>query len=219
MTDYPPSQNSGYSSVYGDPLASGSTAYPLNNQATVQPPLEVSQAVAGKNGFYKTPCNCITGCIVVSFFITGVGVFLFMLVMGISSGETEQILFAFIPLIFAVIATILGSCSSLYVTINISPTFGNIVINKKKMCFCFSKQEILQINDVQQVIVQTDPHTTYKINGVRYNAFEVIFKLVDGRSVVGCSGIIDKNGEGRRAFQIIRECLPQKVGYGGNLAY
>ena len=149
MADYPPSQNSGYSSVYGDPLASGSTAYPLNNQATVQPPLEVSQAVAGKNGFYKTPCNCITGCIVVSFFITGVGVFLFMLVMGISSGETEQILFAFIPLIFAVIATILGSCSSHYVTINISPTFGNIVINKKKMCFFFSKQEILQINDVQ----------------------------------------------------------------------
>ena len=218
MTDYP-SQNSLNTAPYADPLTSGSTAYPPNNQTPVQVPLQVNQPNYGKNAFYKTPCNFITGCIVVSFFIAGIGASVLMIVVGISSGQTEMIFFGLIPLLFAVIATILGSCSSLYVTINISPTFGNIIINKKKMCFCFNKQEILQINDVQQLIVQTDPHTTYEINGVQYNAFEVIFKLSDGREVVGCSGIIDKNGEGRRAFQIIRDSLPPKIGYGGNLAY
>ena len=218
MTDYP-SQNIMNTAPYADPLTSGSTSYPLNNQAPMQAPLQVNQPNYGKNAFYKTPCNFITGCIVVSFFIAGIGASVLMIVVGISSGQTEMIFFGLIPLLFAVIATILGSCSSLYVTINISPTFGNIIINKKKMCFCFNKQEILQINDVQQLIVQTDPHTTYEINGVQYNAFEVIFKLSDGREVVGCSGIIDKNGEGRRAFQIIRDSLPPKIGYGGNLAY
>ena len=218
MTDYP-SQNMMNTAPYADPLTSGSTAYPLNNQAPVQAPLQVNQPNYGKNAFYKTPCNFITGCIVVSFFIAGIGASVLMIVIGISSGQTEMIFFGLIPLLFAVIATILGSCSSLYVTINISPTFGNIIINKKKMCFCFNKQEILQINDVQQLIAQTDPHTTYEKNGVHYNAFKVIFKLSDGREVVGCSGIIDKNGEGRRAFQIIRESLPPKIGYGGNLAY
>ena len=218
MTDYP-SQNMMNTAPYADPLTSGPAAYPLNNQTPVQPPIQVNQPIYGKNAFYKTPCNFITGCIVVSFFIAGIGASVLMIVVGISSGQTEMIFFGLIPLLFAVIATILGSCSSLYVTINISPTFGNIIINKKKMCFCFNKQEILQINDVQQLIVQTDPHTTYEINGVQYNAFEVIFKLSDGREVVGCSGIIDKNGEGRRAFQIIRDSLPPKVGFGGNLAY
>ena len=218
MTDYP-SQNSLNTAPYADPLTSGPAAYPLNNQTPVQPPIQVNQPIYGKNAFYKTPCNCITGCIVVVFFIVGVGASVLMIVNGISSGETEEIFFGLIPLLFAVIATIIGSCTSLYVTINISPTFGNIIINKKKMCFCFSKQEILLIDDVQQVIVQTDPHTTYTINGVHYNAFEVIFKLSGGREVVGCSGIIDKNGEGRRAFQMIRESLPPKIGYGGNLAY
>mgnify|MGYP006873163350 CR=1 FL=1 len=219
MTDYPP-QNSMNTAPYGDPLNSGSTAYPLNSQTPIQqPPLQVNEPNYGKSAFYKTPCNCIMGCLVVVFFIVGIGVSVLMISMGIANDETQTALFGLIPLIFAVIATIMGSCISLYVTINISATLGTIIINKKKMCFCFSKQEVLQINEVQQVIVQTDYSTTYEINGVQYNAFEVIFKLIDGREVVGCSGIIDKNNEGRKAFQILKDSLPQKIGYGGNLAY
>ena len=206
---------------YYQPLTAG-IPYQQNNPTPYQQqPIQVYQPVNsyGSNATYKTPCNCIVGTIVVIFFIVGIGIFSFMIATGISSGQTETILFAFIPFIFALIATILGSCISLYVIINISATLGTIIINKKKMCFCFSKQEIVQINDVQQVIVQTDYSTNYEINGVHYNAFEVIFKLVDGREVKGCSGIIDKNNEGRRAFQIIRNALPTRIVFGGNLAF
>jgi len=142
-----------------------------------------------------------------------------LIVTGILNGDSYGALIGLFPLLFAVVATILGSCISLYVIINISSTSGTIIINKKKMCFCFSKKEIVQINDLQQVTVQTDYSTHYEINGVHYDAFEIIFRLSDGREVKGCSGIIDKNGEGRRAFQIIRNALPSRIVFGGNLAF
>ena len=195
--------------------------YQQNTPAPYQPPIEVYQPVNnyGSDVTYKTPCNCIVGFIVTIFFIVGIGVSSFMTVTGILNSDLKGALFGLFPLIFAVVATFLGSCISIYVIINISATSGIIIINKKKMCFCFSKQEVVQINDLQQVIVQTDYTTHYEINGVHYNAFEVIFRLSDGREVNGCSGIIDKDGEGRRAFQIIRNALPPRIVFGGNLSF
>ena len=171
------------------------------------------------NVTYKTPYNCIVGLFVAIFFIVGVCLFLYMIATGISSGQTKSILLAVIPLFFAVVGTILGSCISLYVIINISATSGTIIINKKKMCFCFSKQEVVKINDLQQVIFQTDNICHYQISGTHYNSFDVIFRLSNGREVKGCSGIIDKDGEGRRAFLIIRNALPPRIVFGWNLAY
>lgn len=212
MTDFPNPN----SSPYYQPLNSGIPNY--QNSPT---PIQVNQPVNsyGSNATYKTPCNCIVGTIVVIFFIVGVGISALMVFLGISNHDVKLALIAFFPLIFAIVATILGSCISISVVLEISATLGTIVINKKKMCFCFSKQEIVQINDLHQVIVQTDLSTNYEINGVHYNAFEVIFKLSDGREVKGCTGIIDKNGEGRKAFQIIRNALPSRIGFGGDLAY
>ena len=206
---------------YYQPSTTPEIPYQQNAQTPYQPPIEVYQPVNsyGSNVTYKTPCNCIIGFIVVIFFIVGIGVSLLMITTGILNGDTKSILFGLFPLIFSLAATILGSCISLYVIINISATSGLIIINKKKMCFCFSKQEVVQINDLQQVIVQTDYTTHYEINGVHYDAFEIIFKLSDGREVKGCSGIIDKNGEGRRAFQIIRNALPPRIIFCGNLAF
>ena len=82
------------------------------------------------------------------------------------------------------------------------------------MCFRRTK---LQINDIQQVIVQIGDSTSYKINGIPYNAFEIIFKLNNGREVTGCSGVIDKDGESRKAYDIIRNTLSQNIKFGGNL--
>ena len=48
---------------------------------------------------YKTPCNYIIGFIVPVLFIFGVVVFSIMLGDGISSGQSQTILIAFIPLI------------------------------------------------------------------------------------------------------------------------
>ena len=202
--------------------------YQQNNPISYQQqPIRVNQPVRShkkkkkkkSKATYKTPCDYSNGFMVTIFFIFGVGFFSFMIATGISNVQSQAILLAFIPLIFVVVATILGSCISLYVIINISSTSGLIIINKKKMCFCFNKQECVQINDLQQVIVQTDTTTRYKKCGERYYSFEVIFKLSDGIEVKGCSGIIDKDGEGRRAFQTIRNALPPRIVFGGNLAY
>ena len=216
MSDFPPNNAPYYQPLYG-PTSNQPPNYPPPNQ----PPIQVNQPYnsSGTNASYRTPCNCIMGTIVVIFFLCGVGVFSMMFFIGISSGELGIIFSAFIPLIFAVVATVMGTVCSLYYSINVEAAFGTITIYKKKMCFCCNKKETIQVNELQQVIVQTDYSTNYEINGVHYNAFEIIFKLNDGREVKGCSGVIDKNGEGRRAFVVMRNALPQNIAFGGNLAY
>ena len=214
MSDFPPLNNG----QYPQPLYDSPTNFPpQNTPPQYQPPIQVNSPVS--NAHYKTPCNCIVGCICVAFFIVGIGASALMISTGISVGNSEQILFGLIPLVFTSVAVILGSCISLYFSIDIENSFGTIIIKKVKLFFCFSKKEILQVNDLQQVVVQTDYSTTYEINGVHYDAFEIIFKLNDGREVKGCSGVIDKNGEGRKAFNIVRSALPQNIAFGGNLAY
>ena len=216
MTDFPPPTNGPYAQPLYGPTSSN---YPPQNPPTqYQPPIQVNQSSVS-NAHYRTPCNCIVGFICVVFFIVGIAASAFMISTGISSGDSQQILFGLLPLIFTLVAFILGSCISLYFSIDIENSFGTISIKKTKLFFCFSKKEIIEVNNLQQVIVQTDYSTNYEINGVHYNAFEIIFKLNDGREVKGCSGVIDKNGEGRRAFVVMRNALPQNIAFGGNLAY
>ena len=211
MSDYPPPNNGPYYQPLYGPTSNQPPDYPpIQNQA----PIQVNQPYnsSGTNASYRTPCNCIIGTLVVVFFITGFGAFVMMILIG-------ELLFSFIPLIFVIVATIIGSVCGLCYSIDVETAFGTITIYKKKMFFCFNKKEIIQVNSLQQVIVQTDYSTNYEINGVHYNAFEIIFKLNDGKEVKGFSGVIDKNGEGRRAFVLIRNALPQNIAFGGNLAY
>jgi len=225
MTDFPPPNNPNaapyYQPITNDYNTPLNNEYPQNNPNMYQPPIQVNQPYnsSGANAIYRSPLNCIICVIVTMFFIMGTGIAVLMVYLGISSGDTNLLFIALFPLLFTLISCIMGSLMSVYFSINIQATFGTIIISKKKMCCCFSKKEILQINDVQQVIVQTDYSTTYQINGVPYSAFEIIFKLRDGREVKGLSGVIDKNGEGRKAFVIIRNALPQNIAFGGNLAY
>ena len=167
---------------------------------------------------YKTPCNCIVGTIVVIFFIVGFGLFTLLLVMAISGASIPFFVVGF-PLIFGIVSIILGSCSSLNFIIEIDNSVGTIFIRSKKIFFCCNKSNIININEVRQVVVKIDPTTNYEINGVHYNAFEVIFQLVNGQDVKGCSGVIDKNGEGRRAASIIRSGIPRNIPFAGDLVY
>ena len=196
-------------------------SYPQNNPDMYQPPIQVNQPYnsSGANAIYKSPLDFIVCVIVTMFFIIGTGVAVTMLYLLISSGNTDLLFVALFSFLFTLISCIMGSLMNVYFSINIQATFGTIIISKKKVFCCFNKKEILQIDDVQQVIVQTDHSTSYEINGVSYSAFEIIFKLRDGREVKGLSGVIDKDGEGRKAFAIIRNALPQNIAFGGNLAY
>ena len=199
------------------------TAYQYNAgpQAPMNPsPIDVNFNMGEPVGkvTYKTPCNCITGVLTISFFIAGFGVTAFLFFLYFTQKNME-IYVCFIPLIFGVVSIILGSCMSIFNTIDIDNSSGIVTVAKKKIFFCCNKTEVIQIGEIVQVVVKTDPTTTYEINGVPYNAFEVIFTLSNGREVKGCSGIIDKNGEGRKCFSTIRRGLPPKVTYSGNLAY
>ena len=199
------------------------TAYQYNAgpQAPMNPsPIDVNFNMGEPVGkvTYKTPCNCVIGVITVAFFIVGFGLGAFLFYLYFTSKNME-IYVCFFPLIFGVVSIILGSCISLFEIIDIDNSSGIVTLAKKKIFFCCNKTEVIQIGEIVQVVVKTDPTTTYEINGVPYNAFEVIFTLSNGREVKGCSGIIDKNGEGRRCFSTIRRGLPPKVTFSGNLAY
>ena len=181
--------------------------YNAGPQAPMNPsPIDVNFNMGEPVGriTYKTPCNCVIGVIVIVFFIVGFGLGSFMFYLYFSSNSVP-IFVGFFLLIFGVVSIILGSCMSLF--------------NYIDVFFCCNKTEVIQINEIVQVAVRTDPSTHYEINGVLYNAFEVIFILSNGREVKGCSGIIDKNGEGRKCFSTIRRGLPPKITYSGNLAY
>ncbi len=160
----------------------------------------------GGNAIYRSPFNCNNCFFIVIFFFAGSFGTIMMISVGISENRIEFILLSLFPLIFLIIAFIVGSTNNIYVVINISSTLGTIAITKKRLCCCFTKKEIVQINDVQQVIAQTE-----------FSSFNVIFKLYDGREVYGCSKIDNKNGEGRKAFEIIRKVLPERISFSGNL--
>ena len=195
--------------------------YNAGPQAPMNPsPIDVNFNMGEPVGkvTYKTPCNCVIGVITVAFFIVGFGLGAFLFYLYFTSKNME-IYVCFFPLIFGVVSIILGSCMSIFNTIDIDNSSGIVTVAKKKIFFCCNKTEVIQIGEIVQVVVKTDPTTTYEINGVPYNAFEVIFILSNGREVKGCSGIIDKNSEGRRCFSTIRRGLPPKVTYSGNLAY
>jgi len=173
----------------------------------------------GSNATYKTPFRIEIAIATVLLLIIGFVVLVIMIYSSISKNDTKKIYKSIFPLIFALIGFILGSCVSLYYSINISANSGLIIIDKKKTFFCFNKQKIIRISDIQQVIVQTNYYVSYKINRYHFGSFDIIFKLFDGREITGCYGVIDKNREGRRAFQFLRNALPQRIEFDGNLTY
>ena len=200
--------------------------YPMGTAAPQQEPLTVNQGYnsnympgPGSNVTYTTPCNCITGAIVTIFFIFGTTFFIVLIALAISNGDGKFVLISLFPLVFSIVATVLGSKFNLCASITVDHYLQTVVIKSKKMCCCYSGSNIIQISEIQQVIVQIDQTTSYRINRVNYNAFEIIFKLVNGREVRGCSGVINKNNEGARAASILRNGLPSNIPFGGELCY
>ena len=98
---------------------------------------------------------------------------------------------------------------SFYYTIRIDTSSKTIIVKEKKICCCCNKKEIIQISDLQKVIVESDDET---------NSFYVYFKLINGRSIHGCSNS-NGNGEGKRVFERIRNVLPQNIAFEGDLTW
>ena len=200
--------------------------YPMGTATPQQEPLTVNQGYnsnympgPGSNVTYTTPCNCIIGVIVTVFFIFGTTFFIVLIALAISNQDGKFVLISLFPLVFSIVATVLGIKYDLCASITVDQYLQTVVIKSKKMCCCYSGTNIIQMSEIQQVIVQIDQTTSYRINRVYYNDFEIIFKLVNGREVRGCSGVINKNNEGARAASILRNALPPNIPFGGELCY
>ena len=87
------------------------------------------------------------------------------------------------------------------------------------MVWCASKTKVIKIDEIQQVIVETDHSVSHRVNRVHYDSFKVLFKLIGNRTVVGCSGVINRYGESTKALRIIRQGLPPNIQFCGNLVY
>ena len=91
----------------------------------------------GGNAIYRSPFNCNNCFFIVIFFFAGSFGTIMMISVGISENRIEFILLSLFPLIFLIIAFIVGSTNNIYVVINISSTLGTIAITKKRLCLLF----------------------------------------------------------------------------------
>ena len=92
-------------------------------------------------------------------------------------------------------------------------------MNKKKLKIfsCFNKRETIFIGRILNVIIQVSPFHHFRVKRrMHVSAFEVIFELIDGSKVIAFSGIMD-GGESRKAFKILRNALPERISFSGNL--
>ena len=95
--------------------------------------------------------------------------------------------------------------NSISTTITIDYSIGAIIFKTKKICFYFSISKFIDINKIKQVIVKNDFSTKFKTGRhTLHFAFEVHFKLIDGNKIVGCSGLMDRNSEGKKVFLFLK---------------
>ena len=98
----------------------------------------------------------------------------------------------------------------MYFIITIDKELGIIDIYSKKIFCCCNKKRIIEFNIIEQISIKTITSTNSQKGENSDDAFEVIFKLYNGRNIKGISGF-DNNYEGKRIFRIFRDDLPQNI--------
>ena len=222
MTDYT-TQNNTNSAPLIPPLTSdyntpnSQTPFSQNNANQNQSSIKVNQqqpyAGNGISVTYRTPCKCVIYIIIChSLFLIILGTTIFIIMFS----QNVNILIYLFPLIITLIGLLMGICNTLGTSINVEPYFGIITITDKKLFCCFNRKRKVQINQIQQIIVES-----YVSRGDEYdyNYSKLMFKLVDGKEVKGFDMFDDDKKEGRNAFVILRSGVPQNIPFGGNLAH
>ena len=160
---------------------------------------------------YKTPAHSGACCFSYTFFIAGLiptGVIVFLC---IKEKNPYLIFISFFAVLISTTGFIIGTYFSIYFIISIDPNTGFVVLKSRKPFFCFNRTKTIGIKDIQQVSVETDKSFAYSSGNITYYSFKIIFKLQDGKEIVGCSGTKDKDNSGRNAFNTIRKGLPQNI--------
>ena len=179
-----------------------------NNQTPSESLIPVNQQVNnnGGNAIYKSPENSNICFASILTFIFGILFASVTITSGIYYNEIWVIFLSLIFLIIATVGSVLGSSINFYVEIQVSSTLGTIVIDQKRTFCCFSQKKIIQINELQQVNIQN-----------KKNKFEINFKLSNEREVNGWIKLDNKNNQARRVFDILRNALPQRINFDGDI--
>ena len=192
--------------------------YPMETAGPQQEPLTINQGYnstympgPGSNVSFSTSCNCVIGTVITGFFLIGGLMVSFMIYFAITTQDGELALVSLFPSILVIVSIVLGCKYHLCVSITVNYNLQTVSIKIIKLCFCCCKSKIIQIREIHQVYVEIDDNNAQIINGVRYNTFEIIFKLLDGRKVIGCSGVINRNNEASRVASILRNALPPNI--------
>ena len=173
-----------------------------------------------KRIIYKTPFNCFY-IIMLLLFFTG---FFIWGIYVIYQWETISLNWLYIVIIviaWAIILIIAFICGIGHI-IDIDKSLGVAIITKRKLLWCFNKTQDVKINEIKEVIIETDYSMRETIGRRRkktYYGFQVTFILSDGESIEVLSGVFDKAHESNKCFKFLKRGLPQSVNYSGNLAY
>ena len=201
---------------------SGWPVYPKNNPTSYSQPNKLNQStnINGREATYQTPFNYVSATIIISFILFGIFDTLINLFLSIKNGEDlGGIIRCFLPLVFFIIGFVFGIVEIISCEIKILPSYGIIEVNKKKLKIfsCFNKRETIFIGRIINVIIQVSPFHHFRVKRRKHvSSFEVIFELIDGSKVIAFSGIMD-GGESRKAFKILRNALPERISFSGNL--
>ena len=160
----------------------------------------------GRDAIYSSPADFSFCAFAFVFFIVGLFGSSIMITSWLYEKQIILLYVSPVPLLFTIIGSIFLSSCNFWVNINISSTLGTIKITQIRICCCYNEEKIIQINEVQKII--------YTVNDGK---FSINFKLSDEREVNGWINVSNKNAQGRRAFEIVRNSLPKTITFEGNI--
>ena len=145
--------------------------------------------------------------------ITSIGLFILYL-----NGNDIIIYYSIIPIIILIIITIISS---------FSPIFNKIIVDKKneliiiihiKILFCFNKYLYINMNDIEIVSIEKNNNIYEETTDIRYDSFNLIFKIKKDKKIIGIYGEIDKNDECQKLFEFLRQSLPKYIQISSDLS-
>ena len=97
------------------------------------------------------------------------------------------------------------------ISIDIDPKVKEIVIKTRKMCFCCGKKKVFEFNNIQKIFITKDSSYIYTTNNEVYYSFKMEILLSTNEVIRVFSGVIDKNNESTKVYDIFRDSLPSNI--------